>query len=288
MKLRGFCTICSSLLFLSGTLSVCQAATNILYVPNDALTNFGSSWSDVLFFRGHGQQIYSSNAFSEAKSDVIWITEVAFRAEETYEEIGAWFERLAIHFNLWRGPMEELVARRSGLIAPIIFVYNGTNVQIDAQSGILDAFDAQFPITPPFRYDRREGQLVLYIERGQNHLISSGAGFDLSSAGESYRLGAHFYPDNFQGAIQVARAVFSTRFTYFYRVAEIRSVKQLGSDLRLEFHVAGPEGNAQIEAAEKITGPFSPIAAEITRSGNAYLATLPIPSTNQFFRILLN
>lgn len=144
-----------------------RSQTNTFIVPKEAESALGPSAVDPFFSTVSAEQAYAATEFGSLPSDVIAITEIAFRVDEALARpLDATFKDLILHMNVFTGSMQEIVARGSGLQNPISTVYYQTNAHLTGRPGQVDGFDVRFPLRVPFLFDRRRGQLVLEINAG--------------------------------------------------------------------------------------------------------------------------
>jgi hypothetical protein len=110
------------------------------------------------------QQFYFPSEFSNAGSEIIEIHAIAFRVQSTAAgSLDVRIPDLQFSFGVYRGP--ELPGAEDG---PVLFlenkqiVYSGEGIRLQASPGRpASPFDVRFVFQKPYRYDRRDGYLVL-------------------------------------------------------------------------------------------------------------------------------
>jgi hypothetical protein len=152
-------------------------------VPGHAQTG-----TDIVLNPGvRDQQFYFPSEFSNAGTDIIDIQAIAFRVQSTAQgSLSLVVPDLELAFGVYRGP--ELPGPEDG---PVLFlenkqtVYSGENIRLEASPGRpASAFDIRFVFQKPYRYDRRDGYLVLESDgstafgvfRGLDAVIDSSRG----------------------------------------------------------------------------------------------------------------
>lgn len=280
-------------LVLAALLSTGVAAcgqTNTLVIPREGKTAFGNVYGDPFFLNFNVQQVYASTEFSDAPADVLTITEIAFRAEETQQAIESTIDRLLLRMNVFPGSMEEVVEGKSGLIPPLARVFDAEGVRLVARPGSLEAFDLRFKLDPPFVYDRRLGQLVLLFSPAGSDISGRAGSVDGHLMGEdgspSFQRGALIVPQRI-GEPFVSGVVLVTQFTYKFIRAAISSIEKSGSFLKMDFTVLGDASFVQVEASARVDGTYSALTGVdlTTNDGRKFQAIMPLPGSNEFYRI---
>jgi hypothetical protein len=135
--------------------------TNRLILPREAENQFGNS-----FVRPRFQQAYPASAFSDAPSDRILITGLAFRVEEGSDGFDATIS-LKLRMGVFRGPMSDIPRTRYIFLQDGIDVFDQGNVRLTTPApGSPGSFELRFPLDKSFSYDRKLGQLILQFEIG--------------------------------------------------------------------------------------------------------------------------
>jgi len=274
---------------MAPTLIAARAQTNTLLVPSEVENTFGNSDADP-FFNIHTsiEQIYPPSHFAVASADLITITEVAFRADESWDGIfDAVIGRVQLQMNVFRGPMADMVRNQSGVEAPVTTVFDRENVRVSGRAGELDSFTVRFPLQTPFNYDRRAGQLVLAI-----HTSGTDAG-DLFSvdaqANSSHERGVYILLEPL-GQRRVRSQALATEFSYTAISAAIDGVRRRTNTIEIDFSTRGNPRGIWIEGSATANGIYNydPSAQMVALGPDKMRAIIPMTSKDRFFRVRLD
>jgi hypothetical protein len=168
------------------------AQTNTMIVPREAATGFTEGSADPFFFTERDiSQVYGASLFERAGSEVIAITGVAFRKEETTRSsIDVVVPRIILTMSIFPGTVSNATGDFSGNLNRVT-VFDSENVHLFAPAGTQPhtAFSLRFNFAQPFLYDRRLGQLTLNIQSHQTSGQLGSVDAQFSSTGE----GRYFY-----------------------------------------------------------------------------------------------
>lgn len=182
--------------------------TNTLTLPVEAQNVFGDAWIPG-FDRTPFQQIYAGSEFSDAPADVVEIHGLAWRLDEAASSLNTTVSRLVIKMGILTGDISKLPSRGFQLWDQGSTVFDEENVNLRATAGLpAGTFDIQIQFDQTYRYDRRAGNLVLFVE---DTLESDGRNIDSTRVSvERGRL----YRDDFPNSPYGTSSMIVTKFFF--------------------------------------------------------------------------
>ena len=293
MKRRRFS---SRLFLLVSVLSLLvthiEGQTNAIIIPAEAEEMFGDSFADPFFFSSYVEQIYGQSEFADAPGDVLNITSIAFRVDESSRRaLDAEKPEIMLWMNIFRGAMEEVVEKKTGVQNPVSVVFREQNVHLLGRTGLVEAFDVSFALETPFVYDRRLGQLVVTIlSNGQ--YTGTGTSMDAhgiyGNGGISFERGAYIYIEPF-GVRRVVARLMDSKISYHTKGATIETIEVTQGSVFITFTVIGIDGTTEVEGAPFVNGPYTvePNAQYTTTPEGKTRAMIPVSTDDRFFRVRL-
>lgn len=287
--MRGISSSVFGVGILISTLGAVHAGTSTLIVPKEAEISFGSTFADPFFGYSYVEQIYAASEFSALPADIITLTEVAFRVNESsLEALDVVIPRVQLLMNVFSGSMQEAVDRQSGVEAPVVVVLDGRDVHLTGRAGQVQAYDVRLPFQTSFAYDRRLGQLVLSIltEGGYSGKV---LGMDAYGMLGEFDRGAHILTEPL-GQRRARAIILATEFVYQMLSATIDAIRRVADSIQIDFSVVGEPRDIIIEGSEMVTGPYTVEGgAELTATGEGKMrAIIPMSSNNRFYRVRLS
>lgn len=262
--------LAASLLFFA--LAASKGQTNTIIVPKEQAKKFGNTFAPLDY---QFQQLYSPALFADIASEVIAITEIAFRWDETFnQDRDAVIRGALFHMGVSSSPSNDFY---QNLPHPVLVISAHEAYFPVSKNRGPDIFDVRFPLERPFVYDRRRGSLIL------QGAVSQSPDFDGQGAASR---GVFLYREE-SGRIVSLPTIMITKF--FYRtLPQIISINLVAGAIQID--IAGPEGKLQLEVAANVAGPYSaePKAQLVRISTDIVQARIPIEDRNdrnRFFRV---
>jgi hypothetical protein len=248
--------------------------TNTVIVPPELAEAFGPQHGGVLLPTDQFQQIYPQAHFASAPTDVLEITGLAFRLDESETNVSTvTISNASLTMGTTADPGLDFFAN---LPTPVR-VYSDGPLAFNVQKNRTPSnFDVASVFQQSFIYNRRRGALVLQGRfSGMPGYVTDGG------VGGGYLL--YYAPMH---ETQVIPTETVTLFTY-RPVPVITSIRVADGSPRIEFEAQSLEGVA-IQAAPSVTEPFITEPAQLTTlSANLFEAVLAPATTNRFWRIKL-
>jgi hypothetical protein len=197
--------------------------------------------SALLFSPGRrDQQFYFPSEFASAGADIIEIQAIAFRVQSTASgSLSVIVPNLELSFGVYRG--SELPGPDDG---PVLFLENkqsvffGENIHLQASPGRpASPFDIRFVFQKPYRYDRRDGYLVLESE---GDTASGGVFQNLDSVSDPSR-GRYLYLE-VGGFPNATGTTLVTEFT-IVPIPEPSGIAMLGAATLVVYSLLRKRGN---------------------------------------------
>jgi hypothetical protein len=279
MKGRSSCRSIFVFGLFSLTLVLVEAQTNRLVLPRETQIKFGTQRDDP-FFRSYFEQIYSSFEFSDLPTHTVIITDVAFRideGEQVYTNlIGA---EVVLQMNTFRGPLAEILERKSGREPPITTVLRRENILMSGSPGER-MFNLRFHLEEPYLYDWTLGHLVLTIN---SHGVIGRIDAEWVDGVRGFNLYSNFPDRIFQ------QEMIATEFSYVIPPS-ISSVRRFGDVVQIEFVYSGSSASIALEGSATVDGPYTTVSNVEFSSLSSWkmIGLMPLSAGDRFFRIRQN
>ncbi len=265
-----------------------QAATNVVYVPQELENAHGNTWT---YGFAYHEFIYDPSFFGGLASRKILLTSAAFRLEEEDSAFQAIWPQMKISANVFPGSMEDVIRRRTAVTNPVV-VFSASDLPLGAGQPNSYQFSFEFPFQTPFVYDPRLGKLVLRVI-GPSPVL-----FDLDA--QSVPLVSEEIDGKFvvvpqgaavviYGSSDVRGVVVATKFSYVASEASFEEALLEPASVRMRFRVSGPVERVTLESTLAIGSPFVEETAQpMNVSGDLFEVSVPRSILNRFFRVRLD
>ncbi len=271
------CFIAAAVILASADLRPAQIAdTDTFVVPAGFADKFGPSVGGLLFPGERAQQIYGVALFASAPTDVFEIRGIAFRFDET---VGSGFDLQVPHIAIDMGVCASSSADMYGNLPVPFRVYLADSLAFPARANRLPTdFDIVFPFMTPFRYDRRNGDLILQVG------LRGADSYDVDADLGAYTKSSFLYLSPL-GNTEVLRTVMVTRFSGQF-VPVIKGLSVANAMVKIAFATSHTNG-VTLEGAARVDGPYVAEASvqfsAITT--NVIEAAVALPSRSRFWRV---